>query len=140
MFRSVLTLALLFSAPAFAAPPPKDSEDWKIMQPYTEWVTGQHDNKGRWCCDIGDGRPVDSRITGEHWEAHVTWEHFPGLLQVCGGPIAGPGSMPCQPMGPNGVWLEIPTDKITRNANPIGTAILWLFQSRVQCFAPPDGV
>lgn len=113
-------LAALLAAglPAHAAPPPVGSDDWNIMAPYKEWVTSQHDGLGRWCCDIGDGRPVEARIDGDHWEVHVTKTHFPDEPDR---------------------WLAVPDEKVTRNANPTGTPILWLYQGRVQCFAPPDG-
>lgn len=139
--RSVLVAALLLAAgPALAAPPPVGSDDYKIMHPYAEWVTTQHDGLGRWCCDLGDGRPVEARIEDDHWLAHVTRQHFPNTTQVCPGPLAGPGSSECAPLGPDGAWVKVPDEKITRNANPTGTPILWLYQGRVQCFAPPDGV
>ena len=87
---------------------------------------------------FGDGRPVDAQIfencnlppgdvpdkcpaqmpIGAHWWAHVTREHWPDERDR---------------------WIMIPDDKITRSINPIGVPILWLYQSRVQCFAPPDG-
>jgi hypothetical protein len=114
--------ALLQAAPlADAAPPPVGSDDWNIMAPYRKWVTSQHDTSGAWCCDIGDGRPVEARIAadGDHWEAHVTKQHFPDEPEA---------------------WLPVPDEKIIRDANPTGTPILWLYQGRVQCFAPPDGV
>jgi hypothetical protein len=110
---------LAWMAPARAAPPPIGSDDWNIMAPYREWVTSQHDGLGRWCCDIGDGRPVEARIDADHWLVHVTPAHFPGETDR---------------------WMTVPDEKITRNANPTGTPILWLYQGRVQCFAPPDGV
>jgi hypothetical protein len=106
------------STSALAAPPPVGSEDWNVMAPYKDWVTTQHDAKGRWCCDIGDGRPVEARIDGDHWEVHVTPMHFPDEQDR---------------------WLPVPDEKITRAANPTGTPILWMYQGRVQCFAPPDG-
>jgi len=109
---------LVVGVPTQAAPPPVDSDDWKIMAPYKEWVTAQHDARGRWCCDIGDGRPVEARVADDHWEVHVTPAHFPGEPDR---------------------WLAVPAEKITRNANPTGTPILWPYQGRVQCFAPPDG-
>jgi hypothetical protein len=140
--RTLLIGALLWPALAWAAPPPADSEDSRIMAPYVRWITTQHDSAGHWCCDIGDGRPVEAEIrlvgrdgtpfdnigqssgesimpTAAMWFVHVTPEHFPG-----------------QPDH----WLAVPDDKIIRNANPTGLPILWLLQGRVQCFAPPDGV
>ena len=113
-FGAVVTTAL----PAQAAPPPVGSDDWNVMAPFKEWVTSQHDGLGRWCCDISDGRPVDARIDGDHWVVHVTPKHFPGEKDR---------------------WMTVPDEKVTRNANPTGEPILWLYQGRVQCFAPPDG-
>jgi hypothetical protein len=115
---AALGVLLALSAPARAAPPPMGSDDWAVMGPYKEWVTSQHDLAGRWCCDIGDGRPVEARIAGDHWEVHVTPAHFPDEPDH---------------------WMAVPDEKITRNVNPTGMPILWLYQSRVQCFAPPDG-
>ncbi|MBN9510369.1 MAG: hypothetical protein J0I21_14805 [Alphaproteobacteria bacterium] len=112
-----LTIALL-AAPAHAAPPPEGSEDWQIMHPYAEWVRTQRDRQGFWCCDIGDGRPVEARIRGDHWEAHVTPKHFPEEQDH---------------------WVVVPESKITPDRNPTGVPILWLLHGRVQCFAPPDG-
>jgi hypothetical protein len=53
------------------------------------------------------------------WWVHVTKEHFPDEVER---------------------WLVVPEEKITHNANPTGVPILWMWQGRVQCFAPPDGV
>ncbi len=118
--RTVMMIVLsgAISLPVLAAPPPEGSDDYKLIMPYRDWVTSQHDALGRWCCDIGDGRPVEARIAGDHWEAHITAQHFPGESDR---------------------WVTVPDEKITHNANPTGTPILWLYQSRVQCFAPPDG-
>jgi len=122
-----------------AAPPPYGSDDWNVMHPYKEWVTSQHDQLGRWCCDIADGRPVDAEIwencqfpakdkngdcpkntlIGTHWWVHITEKHFPGELDR---------------------WELVPDEKIIRKSNPTGVPILWLYQGKVQCFAPPDGV
>lgn len=114
----VLTV-LLFTSAARAAPPPVGSDDWNIMAPYAEWVTTQHDKRGYWCCDIGDGRPVEARIAGDHWEVHITKAHFPDEPDH---------------------WLAVPEDKIVAGSNPTGTPIVWLLHGNVQCFAPPDGV
>ena len=111
-------MAFLLPVTAHAAPPPEGSEDWQLLMPYKEWVISQHDTLGRWCCDIGDGRPVEARISDDHWEVHVTPKHFPDEPDR---------------------WLVVPDEQIIRNANPTGTPILWLYNSKVQCFAPPDG-
>ena len=118
--RLALALAMMLVAGrAWSAPPPVGSDDWNIMAPFREWVTTQHDTLGRWCCDIGDGRPVEARIADNHWEVHVTPQHWPGETDR---------------------WIAVPDEKVTHNANPTGAPILWLYRSRVQCFAPPDGV
>lgn len=89
------------------------------MAPFRAWITTQHDPAGRWCCDLGDGRPVDAKIEGDHWRAHVTPEHFPGEVDR---------------------WVDVPDDAVIRGSNPTGVAILWLYNGRTQCFAPADGV
>ncbi len=117
---SCLAVAASFvlASPAHAAPPPVGSDDWQIMHPYAEWVTTQHDRRGYWCCDIGDGRPVEARIVDDHWEVHITKTHFPDEPEH---------------------WLIVPEGKITAGGNPTGTPIVWLLHGNVQCFAPPDG-
>ena len=110
---------IALSAPVQAAPPPVGSDDWNVMEPYAQWVRAQHDQRGYWCCDISDGRPVDARINGDHWEVHVTPAHFPGEPDH---------------------WLPVPQSKLIRAGNPTGTPIVWLLHGVVQCFAPPDGV
>lgn len=111
--------ALPLARPAQAAPPPEGSEDSRIMAPHSAWIRSQHDKRGAWCCDIGDGRPVDARIAGDHWEAHVTPAHFPEETDR---------------------WVAVPMQKVLGGGNPTGSAILWLLRGQVQCFAPPDGV
>lgn len=128
MLRTMTFLVVLTAHGAVAAPPPPNSEDYKIMQPYAAWVVGQHDILGRWCCDIGDGRPVEAHIQGDHWMVHVTPEKFPAQT------VPGPDS----PSGDR--WMAVPENKVTRGANPTGAPILWMYQGRIQCFAPPDGV
>ena len=76
VIRIAAVLSLL-ATPALAAPPPEGSEDWNVMHPFAEWVTSQHDAAGRWCCDIGDGRPVEAEIDGDHWRGDVTPAHLP---------------------------------------------------------------
>lgn len=115
---AILALAVL-AGPARAAPPPVGSDDWNVMHPYADWVTTQHDEAGRWCCNIADGRPVDAETRGNAWWAHITPEHFPGERDR---------------------WAEVPDNKVLHQANPTGSPILWLYQGRVQCFAPPAGV
>ncbi len=88
---------ILLAGTAQAAPPPVGSDDWQIMHPYAEWVTSQHDRRGYWCCDIGDGRPVEARIVDDHWEVHITKVHFPDEPEH---------------------WLAVPDGKITAGGNP----------------------
>lgn len=113
-------VAMLFTGTyvAIAAPPDPKSEDGIAMAPFKTWITSQRDRRGRWCCDIGDGRPVEARVVGNHWEAHVTPQHFPGERDR---------------------WMEIEDERIVKG-NPTGQAILWLYHGQVQCFAEPQGV
>lgn len=118
---------------AWADPPPVGSDDWNVMHPYKEWVAGQHDRLGRWCCEISDGRPVDARISGgDHWEVHIVPQQWAEGNSTRPGPSV------------NGVltdhWMLVPDEKITHGANPTGHPILWMYQGRIQCFAQPDGI
>lgn len=129
----LMLVAIVFlSGCASAAPPPEGSDDWNIMHPYKDWVTSQHDGLGRWCCDIGDGRPVEARIEGDHWIVHIVPKQWNDDNSTRPGPAVNSGL--------SDKWLPVPDEKITRNSNPTGNPILWLYQGRVQCFAPPDGV
>jgi hypothetical protein len=114
-----LLLLCAFASVARAAPPPVGSDDWNIMKGYEKWVIEQHDTLGRWCCSTEDARPVEARINDDHWEAHVRPEQFPGEADR---------------------WVIIPPEKIIKAGNPVGVALLWLYQGRPQCFSPPDGV
>ena len=67
MTRLAALLALLPSI-AFAAPPPKGSEEYVIMHPHGDWIATQHDRKGRWCCQISDGALVNVRTHGDDYQ------------------------------------------------------------------------
>ena len=111
---------LLAASAALATPPPVGSPDYEIMHPYKDWITTQHNKRGGYCCDWADGRPVEAHIVDDHWEAHVTPEHFPGAPDK---------------------WVAIPDEKVLTR-NPTGSPILWynVEHDNVYCFAPPDGV
>jgi hypothetical protein len=114
------------------------------MQPYGDWFRNQKQPaSGTSCCSDSDGRPVDARIEGDHWQAHITAEHFPGVRDQ---------------------WIPIPDERVIRSSNPTGRAVVWLYVPHhwttmgqcehcsrddgpdqgaalvVYCFAPPDGV
>lgn len=137
LLRCCALLGLFAGAsPAIAAPPPVGSDDWNVMSPYKEWVTTQEDGIGRACCGLGDGRPVEAEIRGEHWWAHIDPKHWDGNIAQYARP--GPATVAPEPLKDR--WVQIPDEKITRSGNPTGMAILWLYQGRVQCFAPTGGV
>lgn len=142
---ALLTIAVIAARvpSALAAPPPEGSEDWKIMAPFKDWIRDQKQpaGSGGSCCDWSDGRPVEAEIRGQHWWAHVTPAHWPGIADR---------------------WIEIPDERVNKGRNPIGLPILWLAvphewiggraymspmegpvdNSRppfVYCFYPPDG-
>lgn len=140
---SVVSALTLSVGCTLAAPPPVGSDDWKIMSPFKDWVSGQKQPTGSngSCCDWADGRPVEAEIRGDHWWAHVTPAHWPGIADQ---------------------WLEVPDERVIRAKNPVGAAILWIqvphewvgshsYMSSVEgpvdntrrpfiyCFSPPDG-
>ena len=144
MTRLAIVLALL-ATPALGAPPPPGSEDAKIAVPYSDWIKAQQKPGGGSCCSEADGRPVEARIESDHWIAHVTPEHWPGVRDQ---------------------WVQVPDVAIIPGTNPIGVPFLWLAVPHlsspddprcpycggqdlgvdpgaaltVLCFAPPSGV
>ena len=141
MIRILLASASLITfAVVDAAPPPVDSDDYAAMKPFAEWIGSQHDQLGRYCCDVSDGRPAEAQIGrpehadvpvdpapedgDEHWWVRISPKHFPG-----------DATNPLQPDH----WAPVPDQKVIKNANPTGMPILWLYQGRIQCFAAPNG-
>jgi hypothetical protein len=112
-------VAALTIGAAHAAPPAVGSEDYEIMHPFAEWVMHQNAPTGQWCCDISDGRPVEARTVGEHWQVYVTAEKFPGST---------PG------------WHDVPDVAVLHNPNPTGVPIAWVIHDHLYCFAPAGGV
>lgn len=126
MTRTLAVLLCLLSTHTLAAPPPEGSEDYKIMHPYAQWVTSQHDRLGRWCCSIADGRPVDAKISPEgHWQ--VMFQRPETISDDAAQPV------------PSG-WINVPDDAVIKGANPMGVPIAWWYRGRIQCFCPIGGV
>ena len=138
MKKYLLISSLLLYAPtAWSAPPPINSEDYQTLHPFAEWLTKISDKNGNICCDISDGRPTeaqrgrpesatvpvdpDPRDGKEHWWVRIEPKHFPGDKK--------------NPLQPDH-WTWVPTDKVVKNENPTGIAILWLYNGLVQCFIP----
>ena len=135
MRRLLLAASLLWPVTASALPPPEGSPDWEAMAPFKEWITSQTDQIGRWCCDIGDGRPVEACRSvvdpntgpcepgkGSVWWVHITKKHFPDEPEH---------------------WLKVEVDRPIRDKNdpnPTGHNIVWLYNGRVQCFSPSEGM
>ena len=116
---AVIFSASVASSAAWSAPPPVGSEDWEIMAPYAAWIETQHTADGRWCCTVADGRPVEARTRGDHWQVFISDAKFPN--------------------SPEG-WADVPDDRVLHGANPTGFPIAWVMQGRVLCFAPAGGV
>lgn len=116
---AAFVIALMLAAPASAAPPPVDHEDYAVMAPFHDWVRTLQAN-GRFCCDWSDTRPVQVRTLGERYQVRFRRD------QVFGAPV--------------GIWLDVPDDAVIRTANPIGVAIASYYGGRVQCFVDAGGI
>jgi hypothetical protein len=108
-------LTAFISSAAIAKPPPIGSEDWEIMAPFVEWVQKQNAPDGHWCCDVSDGRPVESRMHNGHWQIYITEEKF--ARSTTG-------------------WADVPDSAILHQGNPVGVAIAWVIGDHIYCFAP----
>ena len=125
MIRAAACMFALLAAPAFAAPPSMDSDDWRIMGPHAAWIESQHTSDGKLCCSVADARPVDARISGNHWQVHFL--HPETLTTTAAQPLPRE-------------WEDVPDGAILRGVNPSGQPLAWWYQGVVRCFAPAGGV
>lgn len=117
MIRPLVAILAIFviGAIAYAAPPENANPA------YSAWFRSLQDDKGTSCCAESDGRAVEYRIVGDHYEALVG-KQFPD----------GPDPP---------VWVAIPPDKVlTRPDNPTGRAILFWRPWGILCFVLPPQV
>lgn len=113
----VAVLVVLAALPfaAFANPPPAGSEDAQVMGPYKDWIINQHQAKsGVGCCAIADGRLVEERTVGNHYEVR----------------LLHPETLENPPLG----WVEVPVEAILPGANPVGSPIAWYVGHTIRCF------
>lgn len=103
---------------AAAHPPAPGTPDAEEMAPYGDWIKSQYKD-GKFCCDAADGRPVDYRTAGDHYEVHLTPEKFEGVTDS---------------------WVSVPESAILRDGSPAPFAIVWVWQGMVRCAAFPGGV
>ena len=144
-----LLVALLVGMPAYAAPPPDASGQ------YRDWFRGLTvpGIPGAICCTLADCRMVDARWNDrtQSYEARVTRETFSNALRR---PVSEEDSeaysearsawMNCwftRYGDSSDVWIEIPQAKVNPVQNPTGHAVLcWsVFNSEfngVFCFIP----
>lgn len=118
MTRALLLAALLSVGTVQAAPPPKGTEDYEIMADYADWIAQLHVD-GVSCCSTADGRPVQARLHGEHWQVRFRAGQLPGA--------------PTE-------WTDVRDAAVYRGANPVGVPIAWWFGGEIRCFAPPSGI
>lgn len=91
-------LAVAFSMLARAEPPPVDSPQYKLLEPYAPWVTRQtQPSNGMGCCNLADCRAVEARTDGTHYEAYIDKKVF----------VGGPDQ-----------WLTVPDDVILHDNAP----------------------
>ncbi len=141
--------ALLVGVPAYAAPPPNASGQ------YRDWfrsltVPGV---PGAICCTVADCRMVDARWNDrtQHYEARVTRETFSSALQRPVSQEDNEAYSAARSAWMNrwitkygdvaDLWIEIPEGKVNQVQNPTGHAVLcWsIFNSDfngVYCFIP----
>ena len=125
MIRAAACMFALLAAPAFAAPPPMDSDDWNLMAPYAGWITSQRTPDGKICCSVADARPVDARIVGHHWQVHFL--HPETLSDDAVKP-------------PPADWVDVPDSAVLHGFNPSLQPLAWWYSGVVRCFSPPGGV
>src|SRR4051794_17706062 len=103
MFGRALLAGLFVLASAALAAPPPDADP--SLSPWFRSL--RVPGTGTSCCSIADCRPVESRITGDHYEVFV-----------------------------DGKWLRVPPELILGRAdNPTGRAVVcWTPTAGILCF------
>jgi len=109
--RNLFLTALIvtaFAAPSRAAPPPPGSEEAQQLKGFAQWFGAQ---KGAWgfCCSVADGRIVDVRIHGGHYE--VRFLH-PETIEAAIRPVAG-------------TYYRVRDDVVLHVPNPTGRPVAW---------------
>jgi hypothetical protein len=115
MIRFALPLALALVAAAAAAHPPADADP--ALAP---WFNSLHTDTGASCCSLADCRPVEYRISGDHYEALI------GKQFEVNPPI----------------WVRVPPSRILKKTdNPLGRAVAcWRPYTGILCFVLPSQV
>jgi hypothetical protein len=115
MTRFALPLALALLAGPAVARPPADADP--TLAP---WFNGLHTDSGASCCSLADCRPVEYRISGDHYEALIGKQFD----------IDPPH------------WEKVPNSRILKNTdNPVGRAVAcWRPMFGILCFVLPSQV
>ena len=110
-------LATHLFAPAWAAPPEPGSADARAMAGFEVWVKSQVTPMGQWCCDLSDGRPIDSselRITDGDYQVLWSTKHWPDG---------------------NNQWIRVDRRSVLPQASPLEKPVAWILNGRVYCLA-----
>jgi hypothetical protein len=115
MIRVVLMLAILLLAGNAEARPPENADP--ALAP---WFESLRAADGGSCCSEADCRPVEYRITDNHYEALIGRE------------------FDIDPA----YWVQVPPERILKQTgNPIGRAVAcWLPYAGILCFVLPSQV
>jgi len=125
--------ALLVFAAAHGAPAPSGSEEEQRMREYGGWFLSQSSDLGA-CCSLADGRMVNWRINGDHYE--VTFLH--------------PETVITEEKPQAGVYYTVEKEAVLHTMNPTGSGIAWwsgyiirrssadgsTVETHIRCFAP----
>jgi hypothetical protein len=124
-----LLVILFATVVAYANPPPKDSEQWKEMEPYQKAIQdARNPNQGFVsCCSIADGRIVESRVKVD---AKTGKSYYEVLFRE-------PSYLENPPVG----WQRVPDDSVLQRPPDSGILpIAWWVAGQVKCFYPGGGV
>jgi hypothetical protein len=84
VLATIVACGILYTAsPSFATPPPEDSDQYKQMEPYKDWLLKQRQPPDKYgnqfgCCSVSDCRIVDVRTADDGLEAFIGSKTFSG--------------------------------------------------------------
>lgn len=113
MFHKHYKVALLLALSA-AAPAGTDPDSARA-----HWFQSLKDTNGISCCSLADGREVQARIRGDHWQAFIDRKSF--------GPEAPEA------------WVDVPPEAVLRVPSLEGFPVAFFYNGAIHCFVAPSG-
>ena len=117
----LLALVALWPLAASADPPPVNSPDWIITHDYSADIANATNPSGRNCCNVSDGRPLNSNSVRYDRNINLYQVRFNRLRWMNGTVSETPAERE-----QGDVWLNVTPGKLTFDFRPKGFTMAWV--------------